>query len=191
MSTMYVELEKASYKKLIRDLNKLPGNTRSALRNAINRTAAKTMKDIRAGRSKGYTYKAKNFNSEIKVTRANAAHLNAIITAKGRTHTLQNFKTTMPKSGGKTDIVRTGLKRVEHPAGSKLFAQSVGGNTLPMQRTTAERYPLRVPRSVSTPKMVEQIYKGERGGQGDMEPKVRNHLREEIMVEIKKAVAKT
>ena len=54
------------------------------------------------------------------------------------------------------------------------------------QRKGKERYPIKVLYGNSVPKMIEQIYKGERGGQGDMKDKIQKRLHDEIQAEIAK-----
>lgn len=190
MSEIYIEVDHDDLKKLYAALDKSQTKMQSALRNAINRTATAALKDIKAGRSKGYTIKASRFNSEITKQTASTAHLDATIKAEGRVHTLKNFKTSAPKSGGKADIVKTGLKKLESSTGGKAFMGTGGAiNGLMAQRTTSARYPLKVLLSVSTPKMMEQIFTGERGGQGNMQLTVQARLHDEIMAEIKKVKA--
>lgn len=187
--SFYVEVDKVDLRYVTKKLQDAEKNAPRVLRNAINRTATSTMKIIRLGRSKGYTLAAKRFNSQIKVQRANAAHLDAVIKSSGKTHTLKNFKTSAPKRGGKADITKTGLKKLVSKKGGAAFIPSAGKAAgLMVQRRGKERFPLKVFSANSTPKMVEQIYKGERGGQGDMEEKVRKRLHEEMQKEIAKLI---
>lgn len=57
-----------------------------------------------------------------------------------------------------------------------------------MQRETGARYPVKVLRSVSVPKMIEKVYKGERGVKGAMDPMIKKALHDEIESEIKKVI---
>lgn len=187
--SIYIEVDKADLRYVTKKLQDAEKNAPRVLRNAINRTATAAMQMIRQGRSQGYTISAGRFNSQIKVQRANASHLDATIKASGRTHTLKNFKTSMPKSGGKADITKSGLKKLESARGGSAFVPSSGKAAgLMVQRKGKARFPLKVFTTNSTPKMVEQIYKGERGGQGDMEGKIRKRLHEEIEKEIAKII---
>ena len=178
---IYVEVDKGDLSRVKRKLNDLSKAPRH-LRNAINRTATQAMKMIKAGRSQGYTIGAGRFNSDVKVYRASANRLDAVIKSHGRPPTIGSFKSSMPKSGGKADVVRTGLKPIRGafiPTGGKVAG-------LMVQRTGKDRYPIKVIHGPSVPKMVEMIYKGKRGGQGDMEDRVRKRLHEEIQAEIAK-----
>lgn len=187
--TFYIEVDKADLKYVTKKLQNAEKNAPRVLRNAINRTATAAMQMIRQGRSQGYTIAAGRFNSDIKIQRANASHLDATIKSSGRTHTLKNFKMSMPKSGGKADITKSGLKKLKGSRGGAAFVPSSGAAAgLMVQRRGKSRFPLKVFSANSTPKMVEQIYKGERGGQGDMEEKIRKRLHEEIQKEIAKLI---
>jgi len=185
MSQIYIEINQADLKKVtskLKDLEKAPNH----LKNAINRTATQAMKMIREGRSQGYTIKAGRFNKDIRIQRANAAHLDATIKASGRPPTLsKSFKTSYPKAGGKADITKSGLKRLVTATGGAAFIPPGGKAAgLMAQRRGSERHPIKVLYGNSVPKMVEKIWEGERGGQGEMEDKVRKHLHEEIQKEI-------
>ena len=142
---------------------------------------------IRAGRSAGYTVKTKRFNQDVKLYRASAGRLDATIKAKGRPPTIQRFKTSSPKAGGKADITKSGLKTIAPRGGGKAFI-APGGKVagLMVKRTSKERNSIEVLHGPSVPKMVEKIYKGERGGQGDMENKIRERLHKEVMAEMEK-----
>jgi len=187
--SFYIEVDKADLKYVMKKLQNAEKNAPRVLRNAINRTATAAMQMIKKGRSQGYTIAAGRFNSQIKVQRANASHLDATIKSSGRPHTLKNFKTSTPKSGGKADITKSGLKKLSGSRGGAAFVPTSGRAAgLMVQRRGKSRFPLKVFSANSTPKMVEQIYKGERGGQGDMEEKIKRRLHEEIEKEIAKII---
>jgi hypothetical protein len=187
--SFYVEVDKADLKYVTKKLQNAEKNAPRVLRNAINRTATQAMKMIRQGRSQGYTIAAGRFNSQVKKYPATPGRLEATIKSSGKTHTLKNFKTSMPKSGGKADITKSGLKKLSGSRGGAAFIPSSGKAAgLMVQRKGKSRFPLKVFSANSTPKMVEQIYKGERGGQGDMEDKVKKRLHEEIEKEIAKLI---
>ena len=113
--------------------------------------------------------------------------MDATIKSKGRPPTIQNFKTSAPKSGGRADIVKSGLKTIAPKGGGKAFI-GPGGKIagLMVKRESKARDSIKVLHGPSVPKMVEKIYKGERGGQGDMESKVRERLHKEILAEVEK-----
>ena len=185
----YVEVDKADLRYVMKKLQDADKNAPRVLRNAINRTATQAMKMIKAGRSQGYTIAAGRFNADVKKYPATPGRLEATIKSSGRTHTLKNFKTSAPKSGGKADITKSGLKKLSGSRGGAAFVPASGKAAgLMVQRRGKSRFPLKVFSANSTPKMVEQIYKGERGGQGDMEEKVKTRLHEEIQKEIAKLI---
>ena len=183
---MYVEVDQADIKRIQRALHNAE-KAPQKLKNAINRTATQAMKMVKAGRSAGYTVKAGRFNQDIKLYRASAGRLDATIKSHGRPPTIQNFKTSAPKSGGRADIVKSGLKTIAPKGGGKAFI-GPGGKIagLMVKRESKARDSIKVLHGPSVPKMVEKIYKGKRGGQGDMESKVRERLHKEILAEVEK-----
>jgi hypothetical protein len=184
---IYVEVDQSDVKKVLSKLKNMEQAPRH-LRNAINRTATVAMKMIKQGRSQGYTIKTSRFNQDIKKVPATAEHLNATIQTKGKPPTLtKSFKTSMPKAGGKADITKSGLKRLVTATGGAAFIPTGGkAEGLMAQRRGSSRSPIKVLYGNSVPKMVEQIYQGKRGGQGDMEDVIRKRLHEEMMAEIAK-----
>lgn len=187
MSQIYIEVDQEDLHRVmskLKDMEKAPRH----LRNAINRTATVAMRMIKQGRGQGYTVKTSRFNADLgKIQRATAEHLDAKIHAKGKPPTLQSFKTSYPKAGGKADITKSGLKKLVTESGGAAFIPSGGQAAgLMAQRRGSERYPIKVLYGNSVPKMVEQIYQGKRGGQGNMEDKIRKRLHDEIQAEIAK-----
>ena len=179
---IYVEADQEDIRRVLAhldDLNKSP----RYLKNAINRTTTQAMKMIRAGRSQGYTIKAARFNSDITVQRANYSYLNAIIRAAGRPPTIGSYKQKfLKKQGGKAEVVHEGYKPVGH-AGRRSFKLP---NGLMAIRESEKRTPLEVIHGPSVPSALKMIYQGERGGQGNMESKIRQRLHEEMEKEIAK-----
>lgn len=57
-----------------------------------------------------------------------------------------------------------------------------------MQRETEKSYPVHVLRSVSVPKMLEKVYQGDRGIEGDLEPVIEKTLHDEISAEVAKLI---
>lgn len=185
---MYIEVDQADIRRIERALHNAE-KAPQKLKNAINRTATQAKKMIVAGRSAGYTIKAGRFNQDIKLYRASAGRLDAVIKSHGRPPTIKNFKTSAPKSGGKADIVKSGLKQIAARGGGKAFI-GPGGKIagLMVKRESKARDSITVLHGPSVPKMVEKIFKGERGGQGDMEDKIRERLHKEIMAEVEKLI---
>lgn len=213
-----------------KDLMYVQGKLRGAeekaprvIKNALNHTAKKARKDLAAGVQAAYTVKSGGFNSRMKVKNATVRNPSAVIWVKDKTLTIGRFHTSVPKSGGKADIVRAGLKPLTLPLGKKKkkkgkagtikralkmmkaplrslkkiarsdkdegkFAKAFKRKGLIMQRETGERYPVKVLRSVSVPKMMEKVYKGERGIRGALGPMLGKTLYEEVEAEIKKVI---
>ena len=89
-------------------------------------------------------------------------------------------------------MLKAPLRSLKKPAGSNKeegkSAKAFKRKGLIMQRETGERYPVKVLRSVSVPKMMEKVYKGERGIRGALEPVLGKTLYEEVETEIKKVI---
>ena len=186
MSGYRIEADQGDIRKVLANLDKIE-KAPSKLKNAINRTATQANKMLRAGRTQGYTIKAGRFNSEIKVQRANLSHLDATIIAAGRPPLIREFKTSVPKAGAKADITKSGLKSLrKNGAGSAFLLGDGSASGLIAQRRTSERTPLKVLHGNSVPKMVEKIYEGERGGQSNMENRIKSRLHDEMQKEIAK-----
>lgn len=182
-----IEVDKTDMRALQLKMRNMMEKTPSRLKNAINRTGTQAVKMLTAGARGGYTYKG-TIRKELKIQKANPSHLDYTITASGRPHTLsKSFKTSAPKSGGKADVTRSGLKKLITSTGGAAFVPSAGkAEGLMAQRKGSSRFPIRVFYGNSVPKMVEKVYQGERGGQGDLEPKIQKVLHDEIKKEIAK-----
>ena len=190
MSQFYYEVDKADLALIESKLKGVSTKSPSALRNAINRTATKGKKMITSGIKESYTMKGRAYGKEITIERATTGHLDATIKSQGKPRTLKEYKYTAPKKGVKADIIKTGLKEILSSQGGGRPFVAKGGSVagLIVQRTSKKRYPLRVLKSVSVPKMVEMVYKGERGSEGELDPKIKKALHDEIMNEIKKLI---
>jgi len=196
MSTgIYVEVDQADLRRVtskLEDMEKAPRH----LRNAINRTATQAMKMIKAGRAQGYTIKAGRFNKSIKKHPATPSTLTATIVAGGRSPLIKEFKTSYPKAGGKADILKTGWKRLVTSAGAAFIPKAGKAAGRMVSRLDKKSTPvingvhvlknIHVLHGPSVQKITEMIWKGERGGQGDMDDRVSKRLHEEILKEISK-----
>lgn len=158
------------------------------IKNAINHTAKWAKKELAAGMQASYTVKSAGLNSRIKIQNATMRNMCATIHVKDRTLTIGRFHTTAPKSGGKADIKKNGLKALKLPLSDKKEAKAFKRKGLIMQRTTEERYPVKALRSVSVPKMLEKVYQGEHGMKGALDPMIQKTLHDEIDKEIDKVI---
>lgn len=157
-----------------RKLGSMKSEARKVLKNAVNKTAVSARVKLRQEAQKRYTVKVAGVNSRIDIEKATIAVPSATLKVKGRTLTMPRFRTTAPKSGVKAEIVKgSGLKTVVGPKKIKAFiSKTISGNkkgnnskkqtitTQVFQRTGKGRYPLKVLRSVSVPKMIEKVYDG-------------------------------
>lgn len=181
MNGIYVEVDRADLNLVMKKLGDMSQAPRH-LKNAINRTATKAKKTLASSAQNAYTIKGAKFNSDIKIQRATTTFLDATLKASGRPRTVMSFKHSMPKSGGRVDITKSGLKPLKTETQGAAFMFK----GLMAQRTNRkERGPIRVAVSNSVPKMIEKVWKGERG-MGDLQDTVRQQLHDEIMEEIKR-----
>ena len=176
------EVDKADLKYVQKKLRGMETKAPRVIKNAINHTAKEARKKLAAGAQGAYTVKSGGFNSRMKIQNATNGKLYAVIKSEDKTLTITRFHATAPKSGGRADIVKGGLKQLVGPKNIKAFKRK----GLIVQRKTEDRYPLKVLRSVSVPKMLEKVYKGERGVTGELEPVIKRTLHDEIGKEIQK-----
>lgn len=188
-NNFYIQVDQSDLDYVNNALSAAPKNAKRVMRSAINKTATLVVRKLKKGRSAGYTVKAGAFNSEIKTQRANMSHLDATIKSQGKPRTIQQFKIADTGRGHKVDVTKTGLKSLVNAAGATTFV-GTGGKVegLIVQRETKSRYPLRVIVANSVPKMVEKIYEGERGGQGDMEEFIQKTLHDKVREQVAKVI---
>ena len=175
--------------------NKLKGMETKAprvLKNAINHTAKQARKSLMQGAQGRYAVKNAGFNSRIKIYNATNTNLSASVYARDRTLTLPRFHTTSPKSGVKSEVLKgSGLKEVISRKNGEIRAfRAKGGKAagLIVQRRTEAKYPLKVLRSISVPKMLEIVYLGRGGISEALEPEIKRTFRDEVKKEIAKLV---
>lgn len=174
------EVDKADLKYVQEKLKGIEKGAPTAIMKAVNITAKAARKKLLEGVNKSYTVKAGGFNSKMNIHNASRSRLYAVITSKGRPLTLTRFHATAPKSGGKADIVKAGLKQLVGSRNIKAFKRK----GLMMQRETEDRYPIKVLRSNSVSKMLESVYKGK------VNSAVEPVIQETLHSEIEKQVAK-
>lgn len=178
------EISREDLRYVQRKLKRIETEAPKAFKNAINHTAKEARKKLAAGAQGAYTVKNGGFNSRMRIQNATNTKLYAVIRSKDKPLTITRFHATAPKSGGKADIVKSGLKELIGPRQIKAFKR--GG--LIMQRKSADRYPVKVLRSVSVPKMLEKVYEGERGIEGALGPEIQRTLHDEIRKEVRKLI---
>lgn len=178
------EISREDLRYVQKKLKRIETEAPKVFKTAINRTAKEARKKLVAGAQGAYTVKNGGFNSRMRIQNATNTKLYAVIRSKDKPLTITRFHATAPKSGGRADIIKSGLKQLIGPKQIKAFKR--GG--LIMQRKTADRYPLKVLRSVSVPKMLEKVYEGERGIDGALGPEIRRALHDEIRKEAHKLI---
>lgn len=178
------EVSKADLEYVKSKLKGMEEKAPRVFKNAINHTAKQARKKLAAGAQAAYTVKSGGFNSRMKIQNATAGRLCAVIRSEGRTLTITRFHTTVPASGARADIVKSGLKHISGRWKTNAFKRK----GLIMQRESEKSYPVHVLRSVSVPKMLEKVYQGDRGIEGDLEPVIEKTLHDEIAAEVAKLI---
>lgn len=183
------EVNRAELELVEKKLGDMKSKAPQVFKNAVNKTARQARKRIAQSAKGAYTVKQVGFNNHMKIKYASAGNLTASVDADGKPLTIIRFKNRAgrPKKGGSAaaaDITNSGLKQLVSSQGGKAFKK----NGLVMQRVGKERKPLKVLHSNSVPKMVEKVYKGERGMAGALKEPIQSDLRKNLEAEIKKIV---
>ena len=187
-----IEVNESDIKWAQKKLKGMETKAPRVLKNAINHTAKQARKSLMQGAQGRYAVKNAGFNSRIKIYNATNTNLSASVYARDRTLTLPRFHTTSPKSGVKSEVLKgSGLKEVISRKNGEIRAfRAKGGKAagLIVQRRTEAKYPLKVLRSISVPKMLEIVYLGRGGISEALEPEIKRTFRDEVKKEIAKIV---
>lgn len=192
-----IEVDEKDVKWAQKKLKGMESKAPRVLKNAINHTAKEARKSLMQGAQRHYTVKNAGFNSRIKIYNATNTKLSASVYARDRTLTLLRFHTTSPKSGVRSEVLKgSGLKEVISRRGSAEGSGEIrafkgkGGKVAGKitQRKGKDRYPLKVLRSISVPKMLEMVYLGRGGISEALEPEIKRTFRDEVKKEIAKIV---
>ena len=187
-----IEVNESDIKWAQKKLKGMETKAPRVLKNAINHTAKQARKSLMQGAQGRYAVKNAGFNSRIKIYNATNTNLSASVYARDRTLTLPLFHTTSPKSGVKSEVLKgSGLKEVISRKNGEIRAfRAKGGKAagLIVQRRTEAKYPLKVLRSISVPKMLEIVYLGRGGISEALEPEIKRTFRDEVKKEIAKLV---
>ena len=187
-----IEVNESDIKWAQKKLKGMETKAPRVLKNAINHTAKQARKSLMQGAQGRYAVKNAGFNSRIKIYNATNTNLSASVYARDGTLTLPRFHTTSPKSGVKSEVLKgSGLKEVISRKNGEIRAfRAKGGKAagLIVQRRTEAKYPLKVLRSISVPKMLEIVYLGRGGISEALEPEIKRTFRDEVKKEIAKLV---
>ena len=115
------EISREDLRYVQRRLKRIETEAPKAFKNAINHTAKEARKKLAAGAQGAYTVKNGGFNSRMRIQNATNTKLYAVIRSKDKPLTITRFHATAPKSGGKADIVKSGLKELIGPKQIKAF----------------------------------------------------------------------
>ena len=160
-----VRADPKDLERILRKLRGLGGEAPKAIRNAVNDTAVSARKLLARQARQKYTVKSGGFNKHAKIKKATASKLYATIRVQGKPLTQPRFRTTIPKSGVKTEVIKgAGLKELVNSAGNKAFmAIGNNGNKLVLQRNGRARTgrgALHSAHGPSAAKMIEKVYSG-------------------------------
>ena len=200
MRGIQIRVDQNDVRQVKKHLEKME-NAPKHLRNAINRTATGAKKYIHEGRKAGYRMQAGPINSAMTIWRATPAHLDATIKVKDRPHSLMNedkYKASAKNGKGRAGVYKGSLKALD--AGPVFIASMRNGHTGIFQRTGKQGIKSRLKKysenkhteAIKTfqgpgaAKVVESIYLGRHGGQGDMKERIQERLHKEMLEEIKK-----
>lgn len=177
MINVSYEVDQASLKQVQQKLGDMKSKAPTVIARGLNQTAVTARQDLAEKAQESYTVKTGKFKSNMKISKAYAGNLEAIIRSNGKPLNITNFKSSKPKkSAAKADITKTGLKAIEM-SGIKAFG---GKNGLIWQRRSKARLPIKPLKSNSIPKMIEgkRVFK-------ELEPKIQETLQKEINRQIK------
>lgn len=182
------EVDQADIRYLEEKLKGTEKNAKGSLMNAINRAATQARKRMVEGAQEAYTVqKPSDISSRVKTQRANRGNLSAYVRARSRPFPIPKFRHRVSKGGVRTEIIRgRGLSDFIGPKGRRAWKSK--NKEIVLQREGKERTPYKLLFSVSVPQMIEKVYKGERGTQGNLEPVIRRTLHDEIAAEIAKLI---
>ena len=198
-----IEVNKEDIKKVKKALGRMQKDTPRHLKNAINRTATQTNKMIDKGRGAGYVIEKGTFKGHINIQRATNAHLDATIKATDKPHGLGDISrfhlSGSNFAGYNVETLKGKSTPIVGNKGQKAFVAGVpwksksgksGTHYGLFIRKDKERLPIHYASGPGVSKMVEKIYQGEVGGQGDIEGRTRERLQMEIRKELDKIVGK-
>ena len=154
------EVNKADLEYVQRKLSEMGSKGPRVIAKAINYTAIDAVRKLAHGAQSTYTVKVKGFQGAMKINKKGGAGASAQV------------------------LVAGSLKEIVNSSGTKAFKKK--GYIL--QRQTQQSYPLRVMYSNSIPKMIEKVYKGERGANKAVKQTIQERLHKHIEQEVAKLV---
>ena len=114
------------------------------LKNAVNATAKQAQADLVAKAQAEYTAKKGPLKKAASIKKGTDSNPEAMITVKGTTLELREFKATAPRSGARAKILTSGsLKAIQSQKGSRakaFLATFESGHTAIVQRQDGETY---------------------------------------------------
>ena len=143
-----------------RRLGGLGSQAPKALKEAVNITAQRTRRMLETKVRQRYTAKYAGLNSHMRITRATASRLYAVIKVNGNPLTQPRFRIS-PKDSVSTEVIRgSGLKELVNSAGNKAFMGTSKAGKMVYQRKGKSRFPLHAFHGPGIAKMFEKVYGG-------------------------------
>lgn len=175
--------------KVIEDaLGGLKSESRTVLKNAVNKTAKQAKADLAEKAQETYVVKKTRFTKAMTTKNATAANPEATIKITGEQMELKDFKVSPAtyKTGSnrpsvtKAKVLLSSSLKPLASSNKAFLAKFSNGHISVVQRTTESRYPLKKLLSNSIPKMVGN----EKRVFGIVEPDIYNNLMANIQAEI-------
>lgn len=139
-----VEIDQRTLDQIEEELGELSGKSAQVLKTAVNNAAKKARDLMEKKAQESYTAKKSALNKDLKIKKATNAEATALITSKGETLELKQFKSSAPKSGAKVKITQAGsLKLIQSRRGRRAKAfltRFRSGHEAIVQRQEGETY---------------------------------------------------
>lgn len=147
----HYELDQGDFAAITAKLRELAGNKANTyIARALNKTATSARVKLGNKAQASYTVKSGGFKKDMKIDKASAGNLVAVIRSNGDTLSVTKFRWSKGgKSGAKVDVVHGGLKHLG-PEKRRAFAY----NGAVFVRTGSERVPIEKKKSKSVPYMI-------------------------------------
>jgi hypothetical protein len=190
-SMLEVEVDEATLKAIELKLGKMKKDAPRALKNAVNKTARDTKKELANTAQETYTIKTMRFKKNVAQKNATQSNPTATLKVRGKANNLKSFTTkgNTDAVAAKAKVLKTGgLKALDgNGTRSKAFlvtidnGKSKKSHTGIFERKGKNRYPVDELYSLTAPGMVgsERVY-------GKLEPEITKTLYKNINAQIKK-----
>jgi len=148
------KLDEGEFAELTRKLNELAGNKAGKyIARALNKTATSARVKLGGKAQESYTVKSGGFKKDMRIDKATAGNLVAVIHSEGNTLDVPKFKWSHPKSGVKIDVVKSGLKTMGKYGNTAFYGRGKLNGQVYV-RKGKDRLPIEKLKSKSVPYML-------------------------------------